>query len=271
VQTHEDEFPKTKRSQSFPGTLGRSLIKFGWVQAATEFRIKTRDSSNGNEMETPYALLSRRICTEVNERIDQKDQPWLFLGLGKELVKNEDVEAVMKDRVEWKDDASSLTTFVQKSAPQLFAMVVYTKNWALLKEFCDKKMGDGSFPVKVVPTKSIESTKEIPPKTLYLGTRFDTDARSLFELWQYYFFFPQLSWSSNFDHPPLGPNCHLPFLAPLKEIHRTDFSIVYKGVVDRGHINFDLNKFVSAQAPPFTCCPSTGFTSRFEHSVAETC
>jgi hypothetical protein len=268
----EDEFPKTNRSQSFPSTLGL-LNKLGWVQATTELRIKTRDSSNSNEMETPYALLSRLICTEVDQRIDEKDQPWLFLGLGKELVKNADVEEVMKDRVEWKDNAASLTTFVQKSAPQLFAMIVYTKNWALLKEFCDKKMGDGSFPVKVVPKRSIESTKEIPPKTLYLGTRFDADARSLFEYWQYYFFFPELCWSSNFESPPLGPNCHLPFLAPLKEVHRSDFSIVYKGVVDRDHIAFDSNDFVSTQALVFSLldAPHHGLLRALKNPVASTC
>jgi hypothetical protein len=219
-------------------------------------------------MATPYDLLYRHIYAKVSSRLTHKDQRWLSLKCGKELLENEDVnveaaiEEVKRHHAEWKNDTSRLTAFVHENAPQLFTMLVYKRQEKLLDQFCDKGIGDAMFPVKLVQDDdqddiSIECTQENSPRKLELSPQINFDeALNLFDYSQWLFFVPELRWAS-FDSPPVDSECKLPFLKRDKISH-TEFSIVYQGVIHRDHVAFDSDGIVSTQAVAFTCCQTTG-------------
>ena len=272
----ENEFQTPKRSSSFPSTaeIGRRLNKWSWAPTATtnEPRMGPAALLAGRKMATLFHL----ICSRTEAHVYSDGLTWLSSTYGKELLENEDIEAALEEakrnHPEWKNSTSSLTAFVRDNAPQLFTMLVFMENEKLLDQFCDKGMGDAMFPVKLVRTdRSIESTKENPPRKLKFGSQIDIrDATSLFDYWQWQFFVPELRWTT-FDHPPLGSKCELPFLT-LDEISRTDFSIVYKGVVHRDHVTFDLNGIVSLRQPLFRTASQEGWlTSRFGGVESDAC
>ncbi|KAH8597376.1 hypothetical protein B0O99DRAFT_703257 [Bisporella sp. PMI_857] len=241
----QERFKAPKRHHSFPGTvaISRRLSKLSPVPtAATDLQMISGGSMTGNGMATPYDRIYRLIEVEVVKRLRGDDQEWLSLTCGREVLQNRDVEAALEAKryqAEWRNGLSRLTTFVQEHAPQLFTMLVYTKNEKLLDLFCDHGIGDSMFPVKLASKyTSIVFTKETPHRELKLDSRVTkSEAFNLFNFWQWVFFVPELRWTT-FDHPPLDSRSHLPFLT-LHEISRTEFSIVYKGLVHRNHVKFE--------------------------------
>jgi len=127
-------------------------------------------------------------------------------------------------------------------------MLVYMKNIKLLDQFCEKGMGDVMFPVRLLEkNKSIESTKGDQPIKLEFGSQLNVrDAKTLFGDWQWQFFAPELRWRP-FESPAFDSKCKLPFLTPLLEISRTEFSIVYTAVVHRDYIDVESNGLVSTK------------------------
>lgn len=249
----DEEFQTPKRRHSFPTVaIGRRLNMLSWgPTATTKQRSVTGDVLAGKKM----AALSRLIRTNIDAKLSKNNRQWLSRTWSKKLLEKEDIGAALKqakrNHPEWRNSISRLIDFVRNN-PQLFAMLVYTKNEKLLDQFCGKGMGDDKFPVKFMQTDtSIESTKGNTPIKLELRSKIDTPgAFTLFDYWQWLFFVPQLHWSI-FDHPPLDSKCVLPFLT-LEEKSRTEFSIVYKGVIHRDHIVFGLDGIVSAQTVAFT-------------------
>jgi hypothetical protein len=245
----EEEFQTPKKSHSFPSTIGRGLNKLSRMPATAEPRIGIGDSLAGKDMAGPYNLLYERIYAEVSERLRDNKPQWLSPMCGKKLLKREEVRAALEEakrhHTEWKNDVSHLTAFVCDNAPQLSTMLIYAKYGKLLDLFCDKGMGDAMFPVKLVSETCIESTTENPPRCLELGSQIDIPgAMTLVDLWQWIFFVPKLRWTT-FNHPPFDSKCRLPLRSPLFKISSTEFSNVYKGLIHKDHVAFDLDGIVS--------------------------
>ena len=153
--------------------------------ATTKQRSGTGDVLAGKKM----ATLSHLIRTHIDDKLSKKDGQWILRTWSKKLLEKEGLEGALKEakrnHPEWMSSISCLIDFVRNN-PQLFVMLVYTKNEKLLDQFCGKGMGDDKFPVKFMQTDtSIESTKGNTPIKLELHSKIDTrDAFTLFDYWQ---------------------------------------------------------------------------------------
>ena len=233
-----DIIQKPKRSRAFPVSFGKS----SWVKIGTVSGVRTR-----GRIEALFDL----ICNLIDDHVENDDPPALWLAHIRELLKTQNIGAALeearKDNPGWKNSTPCLTTFVRDHAPQLFAMLLYTESIYLIDRFCEKRMRDKMFPVKLsVKTKSIESAQGDPPIKLEFGSQVRVrDIITLFGDWQWQFFAPELHWAP-FEGPAFDSKCRLPFLAPLNEIGRTDFSILFTTVVHRNYIAIESNDFVSS-------------------------
>jgi hypothetical protein len=263
-----EDFQKPKRRRTFPGAVSVSerLSKLSWRPRApgtslirrhtTELRLSTENSGTREKMETLYNRLFRRIEDEVWKRDEDKKQPWISLTCGKELLEDEDIKAILeakKDRPGWKNNIERLVPFVRDNAPQLFMMLVYTRYEMLLQQFCDKGFGDAMFPVEFKLAQNHASIEGNLCMKLEYCSRFGRrEAKSLFDHSQWFFFAPKLRWTA-FEDPPLNSSCKLPFLT-FDEISCTNFSVVYRCLIHRDHVNIDSDGFVSSQVAAIAGC-----------------
>jgi len=254
----EEKFPVPIRHHSFPSTaaIGRRLNKVVLMPTTDSgLRFKTGQSLADRRMESLHRNIKSRIETEILEGPKYEGSPWLSLICGNQLLlENEDIEGAIKEATQSKKSISLLIRFVHDSAPTLFTMLVYTGKLKLLRQFCEKDLGDAKFPVQLGPNyKSIESTMCHPAIKLDFGSQIEMiDASHLFGHVQWDFFRPELNWTT-FTHSPFGSSYKLPFLK-RREISHTDFSIVYECVIHRDYINFDSDSIVSVNMVLFTGC-----------------
>jgi len=243
----EDDFPRPKRSRSLPSAVELAqrwnvYNKLSRVLLTTtdKQQIVPRDSQ-GN---MAAARIRKRMVDDFRKMFAHE---WFSLSYSKELLKNEDVEAVLKqakqNHPEWKSTILDLIAFVCDYALQLFTMLILHRSEEMLDQFCHHGIDDSMFPVNLVQSEdSIESTNEDKPKKLRLDILFASDVCD----WQWKFFVPGLCWAP-FDLPALDTRCKLPFLEPLdqNQIHGTDFSVVFKGIVHCDYITVGLDGIVS--------------------------
>ena len=228
-----------------------------WNQMVSSTGVAGREEIT-HEMPTTtsYDRIYHKIETEMLNRQDG-EEPWLPHTLGRELLAAEDIAAALKGvpkgQRAWNEDSTpELATFVRDRALQLFVMLIYTKNEALLEQFYKNGIGDAKFPLTVKIARSHASIGHVE---LQFGPHINRlDADTLFNYWQWLFFVPRLCWTA-FDQPALDSRCNLPFLA-IQEINRTDFSIVYMVVIHRNHIDLHSDNLVSARGGPFGLAPS---------------
>jgi len=253
----QDIIQKLKRSSSLPINFELS----SWIKSASAREVRTgpKRSLARKKMDD----LSDAIYGPVEKHLKIQDPPWIWCTYVKELLKNQNVKAAIEEARKsdpgWKNSTPCLTAFIRDHASQLFAMLIYAEKIKLIDRFCEKGMGDVNFPVKLLEDKqSIESTNGDPPVKLEFGSQLRfRDATNLFATYQWQFFVPELRWRP-FESPAFDPGCQIPFLEPLLEITRSQFSIIYKTVAHCEYIAAESNGLVS------TFCQSTGFNSRFQ-------
>lgn len=241
----EDDFPRPKRTRSLPSTVGLAQ-RWNVYHKLSRVLLPTTDKQHIVLRDYQGKMAAARIRKRMLDDFkNMSAHDWFSLSYSKEMLKKEDVEAVLKQARPDLSTIPDLIAFVRDYAPQLFTMLILHRREEILDQFCHHGIDDSMFPVNFVPSEdSIESTNKGKPKKLKLDDiLFASDVCD----WQWKFFVPRLCWAP-FDLPALDTRCKLPFLEPLDQnrIHGTDFSVVFKGIVHCDYLTVELDGIVSS-------------------------